>query len=111
MLSYMSQLSKASRELFNYTEVLKNNPDKEIISWIAFLEWFSGKFEASISNEQERIQSEELEALADKASALTTLGVVGGALVAFMLFTMMLALLRIEINTRKDEDNQAETDK
>ncbi len=93
---YITQLAQESELL------LKSVIDVNPIEWSNFVEWFTLDFKTQWANEQERIQMERMAASQEKEEALTTLAFTGGGLIVFMFFTMILVLLRIEINTRKD---------
>ena len=100
-LSYMHQLTTITAQLLTSPNA-KNTITGEPMKWDELITWFNNKFQQQVSLEQERVQSEEMEAASDKIAGLTTLGVVGASLFVFMFFTMVLVLLRIESNTRKD---------
>lgn len=93
---YIRQLAQESEKLS------KSAIEEKAIEWTQFLEWFTSEFKAQLAGEQERIQLERMTASQEKAEASITLAFAGGAMLVFMFFTMILVLLRIEINTRKD---------
>lgn len=97
--AYMSQFADLTVNLLASPNI-KNTPNGLPMSWMTMLDWFEYKFNQKITEEENRIQNEQLEAAASKVNSLETLTIVGGALIVFLFFTMVLVLLRIESNTR-----------
>jgi CHASE3 domain sensor protein/mono/diheme cytochrome c family protein len=115
--SYLSQLITMTQKLVeygkNYEEAKKTSEKTELeaIKWRSVIERFTVQFHQTILEESNKIKQAEQEyarQLAYKESSaieaqlklITVLGVVGAALLSFILLTMMLVLIKIEKNTR-----------
>jgi hypothetical protein len=68
--------------------------------WEAFTSWIVNELHSQIQAENERVQRETAEAVANKAAALQLLEAAGVSFIIFLLFTLILVLLAIERNTR-----------
>ena len=114
---YTTQLLQAFDKLIEFEKALLNKNKKNTsykrksIVWFDFLIKFTDKFHSAISNERmkaaqyeaeyEKLVSEKIEkASAAKIQLFFVLQVLFVALGTFILLTMMLVLLKIEINTR-----------
>ena len=84
----------------------------EPISWQQYLKWYAEYFSQQVAQEEAKAaevqrHNEHREELAHEKAVRAreklafTLSVAGGALVVFILSTMLLILIRIERNTRK----------
>ncbi len=129
---YVSQLLDSFNQLIQHEKGFmgkkKNDTayKRKPIVWLDFLIKFTDQFNTEISNEQLREAQYEAEyrsLVSEKLDRATTaqiqlifvLQVLSGALVSFVILTIMLVLLRIEINTRNcifiskpEEDNKNE---
>ncbi len=87
------------------------------ISWKLYLEWFANNFAEQVAQETAKRSNIEREnelrkqeakdkALEARAKLTLVLTVAGGALVVFILATMLLVLIRIEFNTRYAGDQE-----
>jgi cytochrome c553 len=106
-------LEGLNRFVETYLALKKSTPlTLKPIPWQSYLEWFSRDFKARVranQEEQKRIDAENeqrIELAREKAIQADlmlerTLTFAGGALVVFILSTMLLVLIRIEYNTRQ----------
>jgi cytochrome c553 len=108
---YLSQLKKATLSLSKYGETYSEEEDIKAVQWKDFILWFTEEFNKQIEKEnlvqresQDNINTllaeKEAKASEAKVELILALQVLGGALVVFVLITMMLVLLKIEKNTR-----------
>jgi hypothetical protein len=100
--NYVEGLDKATGDLAADADSLAkleiNDPRR--VRWDTFLDWYTEQYTQQLSAELERIDAEKAKALSDVAEAPLFLY---GAAVAFGIFvlgTIILVLLRIELNTR-----------
>ncbi len=101
-LSYMEDLKDFVEDMRDDADEVKTLKADDIrrVSWDDQIKWFFKKQDAHWNAELERIESERVEVMVNKAKALTQLMVVGVAFGLFMCFVIMLVLIRIESNTR-----------
>jgi cytochrome c553 len=108
---YLLQLKKATLSLSKYGETYNEKRDLKAVEWKDFILWFTEEFNNQIEKEKltQRESEDNINALLAEKEAKATeakvklilaLQVLGGALVVFVLITMMLVLLKIEKNTR-----------
>jgi len=101
-LEYVEDLDKATGDLAADSDSLAKleNSDPRRVRWDTFLVWYIGQYAQQLSGEVDRIDAEKTKALSDAAEAPMLLY---GAAIAFGVFvfgTIILVLLRIELNTR-----------
>ena len=75
--------------------------DTRRVDWEMFLGFFVKEYESRLMVELEQIQEEQSRIAGEKATIFDKLTIAGAVFVIFFLFTMMLALLKIEFNTRQ----------
>jgi len=92
----------------------------EPVIWQDYLKWFAQKFKEQIEEEKakkaqieaennQRIHEAKLKEAQAREKIAYYLTIAGGALVVFLLATMLLVLIRIEYNTRnRDEEDLSE---
>ena len=103
-LEYVEDLEKATGDLAANANSLAKlaNSDPRRARWDTFLVWYTGQYAQQLSVEVDRIDAQKTKALADAAEAPMLLY---GAAIAFGIFvlgTIILVLLRIELNTRRE---------
>jgi len=100
-----------TQALEDFTDTLKdqaeelknlNNTDVRRVTWLQSLNWFLGEIDSQILAEENRIEKEHNLARRDRSSALQTIAISGVAFLVFMLFVIILVLLKIENNTRSE---------
>jgi hypothetical protein len=99
---YVERLEKAARDLAADGDRLSKlgSDDPRRVRWDAFLDWFTHQYSQGIQAEIQRINSEVDAAIVNAAQAP---GLFYAGAVAFSFFicgTLLLLLLRIEMNTR-----------
>ncbi|MBD3789163.1 MAG: hypothetical protein IE885_02135 [Campylobacterales bacterium] len=124
--AYLAQLIDLTQKLIAYGKTFEQNKkaslqnDITAISWIKVIELFSSQFYQMLQEESQKakdardrynklLSEKQYKAVEAQMELLVVLESIGGALVAFILLTMMLVLIRIEKNTRncgesKDEE-------
>jgi len=70
------------------------------VTWLQSINWFIEEIDSQILAEENRIEKEHNLARKDRNSALQTIAISGVAFLVFMLFVIILVLLKIENNTR-----------
>lgn len=115
---YKRQLKDGLKQLVEYSDkynsiIEASSMMVEPVQWRDYLQWFSREFNTQVSNEKQkksaadrensRKESLELErALSAKAELLQMLMAVGSSIAIFILATIILVLMKIEHNTRKE---------
>lgn len=74
--------------------------DGDYVDWAEYLQWYSSAYMADYQNELERIAAEQHEQQKARQESLSSAMVAGGAFIVFLLATLVLLLVRIELNTR-----------
>lgn len=115
---YKTQLKSGLGQLVVYAD--KYNSIIEVssmmvepVQWREYLAWFSREFSTQVSSENQKTEAairenahrESLElkrTMSAKAELLQMLMVIGGAIANFILATIILVLMKIERNTRKE---------
>lgn len=109
--SYIKQLSVESKNLEAYASELKNNANNKAIEWTDFLNWFSYDFETQLQEEEARVAANTMTEDASKAELLHLME---KSLMVLISAIMMLFLIKIEANTRKEvivqDDDTTETE-
>jgi hypothetical protein len=103
-MEYVEDLDKAAGDLAADADSLAKleNSDPRRVRWDAFLVWYTGHYAQQLNGDVDRIDAEKSKALSDAAEAPMLLY---GAAIAFGVFvfgTIILVLLRIELNTRPE---------
>lgn len=98
--SYIKQLHKASKSF----KKLKIKDDQEPVIWNDYINWQHELFVAGLQEEFERVENEQAQAIEDNINAATKLPLLLGTLAIFLFFTLILVLLRIESNTRRNAE-------
>jgi len=97
-------------QLLTFTEDLKNKAaelsklesnDPRKVKWVNALDWFLEQEGTHLKTEERRIEREYLQVGEDKQDALQLMMASGVAFLIFMLFVIILVLLKIETNTRQ----------
>jgi hypothetical protein len=70
--------------------------------WDQFLQWYTAAYRGQIDQEQRRIATERASVASGKAEAILDFYKAAAAFGVFVLATILLVLLRIERNTRRD---------
>jgi hypothetical protein len=100
--SYVSGLEKATHDLAaDASRLSKLDPsDPNRVRWDAFIDWFTSQYKHQLSVELQRISAERMETIAGKEAAPALFYAAASAFGIFLVFTLLLLLLRIELNTR-----------
>ena len=100
--SFFNGLKQVSADLLLKAPELKKLPpsDQRRVRWMGVLEWYQKDFMTNLQEENQRVSVERIEASLSNAKGMVYLGIASGFLLLFMFFTLMLAMLRIEKNTR-----------
>ncbi len=114
---YIEQLVDATDNLLVYGQNYKkeNNQIVGPVEWRKFLTIFTTEFDSFMREEQEKSQkmeaeqdalllNKQMEAQSANIQLLIVINAIGIALGSFLLLTMILVLLKIEKNTRKEEN-------
>ncbi len=104
-LVFLESLAESADDLNDKANVVAELKveDEKYIHWSNdFLPWFIESYMAEYSKELQRIKKEEMEDVVSRASSIVTVGVAISAFLAFVFFTLILLLVQIETNTRKD---------
>lgn len=99
--AYMQQLSVESKNLMVYGEESRADITKKIINWESFLDWFSNEFESQIQASSAKVKSSKVDTYIGVSS--DKLIKLGSSYVVLMFFIIILFLMKIERNTRKDD--------
>ncbi|MGC1776703.1 MAG: hypothetical protein WBB34_02070 [Xanthobacteraceae bacterium] len=99
---YVDGLEKATHDLAADGERLSRlgSDDPRRVRWDNFLDWFSRQYAAEIQANLERINAERARSVADAAEAPRFIYAGAVAFVVFIFGTLLLLMLRIEMNTR-----------
>jgi len=99
---YAEGLSTAARDLASDGDRLAKleTTDSGRVRYDAFLEWYTRAYIQQIRAELQRIDADKIRALSNIAEAPMYFYVAAIAFAIFVLGTMLLVLLRIELNTR-----------
>ena len=99
---YVEGLEKAAHDLAADGERLSklDSDDPSRVRWDTFLDWFTSQYRQEIQAEIQRINSERVTAIANAAEAPGLFYAGAVAFVFFICGTLLLLLLRIEMNTR-----------
>ncbi|MFN3712669.1 MAG: hypothetical protein ACK4SX_03300 [Alcanivoracaceae bacterium] len=73
----------------------------QYVHWDKYLQWYANTYMRSYEAELERIEAERLEQLEARSDSLSSAMLAAGAFVVFLLATLVLLLVRIELNTRQ----------
>lgn len=105
MLTYISSLADAMEDLAaKASEIARLDPgDQGHVAWDEYLFWAIDHYEEEMQTELERVQMEHQQQSIERTESLVQLAVAGSAFTTFVLFTMILLLVRIEANTRNSE--------
>jgi hypothetical protein len=99
---YVEGLEKATHDLAADAERLSklevNDPRR--VRWDTFIDWYTQQYIQQTNAEFQRINAERAKAIADAAEAPTFFYAGAVAFGVFILATLLLLLLRIELNTR-----------
>lgn len=109
-IRFMSELKEASSDFLNNTKEIKKSNSNKFISEIEFITWFTTEFNTQVNDEVQRIEAEEEQVLLNKMSATANLPIIGALFGIFLLLVLVLVLLKIERNTRV-ENNLKESSK
>ena len=101
-IDFFVKIAKASDELNTKYEQFS----AKLAEPTDFLDWYQKKYVSKLQEEKAKIEKEQAEAEASKAQSLTLAYFAAIAFVAFVSFTIILVLFRIELNTRKEENTQ-----
>jgi len=103
-LQYLEDLDKATGDLEAHAHSLAKleTSDPRRVRWDNFLYWYTDQYEKQVSAELERIGAEKRKAFVDAAEAPMFFYAAAIAFVFFVLGTIILVLLRIELNTRSE---------
>lgn len=121
--SCLSQLITITKSLVDYGKSYEDakksskKPEIEVIDWISVIKYFTVQFHQTIDKENQKAEeardsyNQQLSAKQSKATEaqlelIVTLQEIGAALLAFILLTMMLVLIKIEKNTRNCGGNK-----
>ena len=99
--AYMKQLSDESKNLMAYGEESRADVTRKIIDWKSFLDWFSNDFESQL--QANSLKAENSETSQHMGLSSDRLMKLGSSYVALMVFIIILYLIKIERNTRKDD--------
>ena len=97
-IDFFVKIAKASDELNTKYEQFS----AKLAEPTDFLDWYQKKYVSKLQEEKAKIEKEQAEAEASKAQSLTLAYFAAIAFVAFVSFTIILVLFRIELNTRKE---------
>jgi hypothetical protein len=99
---FVEGLDRATHDLAGDAEYLSklDSDDPRRIRWDRFLDWYSQQYRQQIDAELRRINAEQTKAVAEAADAPGYLYAGAVAFGIFILATLLLLLLRIELNTR-----------
>lgn len=102
-IAFLSELEAATGEMAADTSynLQFDMADTRWVDWESFLSFFVTEFESRLMIELGEIQAEKSRIAGEKATIYDKLTIAGAVFVIFFLFTMMLALLKIEFNTRQ----------
>jgi hypothetical protein len=116
MENYLDQLLTATDKLLNYGYTLskKEKFGVNAMDWRSFIEEFTMKFTKDIkeelskdykhSSEQDKFENEKINRAIAAQTQLMVVGMaIGGAIILFLLLTLILIFIKVEKNTRKDE--------
>ena len=106
--SYIQQLTMETKNLLEYGEEIQGGERFRTIEWTGFLDWFAKDFDTKLQIELDRRATEKSTLVTIEASLFTTLTMIGIAFVAFMFFVITVILLKIEANTREEEETSVE---
>jgi hypothetical protein len=100
--SYVSGLEKATHDLAaDASRLSKLDPsDPNRVRWNIFIDWFTDQYKQRLSAELQRINVEKMETIAGEEAAPALFYGAASAFGIFVVFTLLLLLLRIELNTR-----------
>ena len=103
MWGYVDGLEKATSDLAADGDRLSKLQveDPRRVRWDKFIDWYTQQFSREINAELQRINSERQNAIAEAAEAPGYLYAGAFAFGVFILATLLLLLLRIELNTRR----------
>ena len=107
--SYIEQLAVQTTKLVAYGEDIQDGSTAKTIAWVDFLNWFAKDFEAQLLAELDKRETDKTEVVSIQTSVFTLVVGVGIIFLVSMLFVMMLLLLKIETNTRKEDPSDEET--
>jgi len=107
--SYLEQLSDESENLLSYGQEIQNGASYKSIEWTDFLNWFSRDFDAKLNAELDRREAQKSELVSIEASLFTVFVFLGIGFVVLMFLIITVLLLKIESNTRS-EDNEVTVD-
>lgn len=99
--AYMQQLSVESKNLMEYGEESRADITKKIINWESFLDWFSNDFESQLQANSTKMENSETSTYMGFSS--TKLMRLGASYLVVMFFIIILFLVKIERNTRKND--------
>lgn len=88
---------------FRLTTYELTNLDKDTLKGFSgnkYLEWYISQAKVEAKKENTRIRDEKIAAAAQKAGSYAMFMIAGSSLIIFMFFTLMVALIKIERNTR-----------
>lgn len=99
---YVKGLEKATRDLAADGDRLSKLPgdDARRVRWEAFLDWYTQQYIQQINAELQRINAEREKAISDAAEAPAFFYAGAVAFGVVIIATLLLLLLRIELNTR-----------
>jgi hypothetical protein len=100
--NYVSGLEKATHDLAaDASRLSKLDPsDPNRVRWNIFIDWFTDQYKQRLNAELQRINVERIETNAGAAAAPALFFGAASAFGIFVVFTLLLLLLRIELNTR-----------
>jgi len=115
MDDYLNQLLPATHQLLTYGHTLSQKERFGIsaMNWRTFIREFSKKFMKDIkeelskeyhhSSEQNKLENDKINRAIVAQSQLMVVGMtIGGAIMLFLLLTLILIFIKVERNTRKD---------
>ena len=100
--AYVTQLSDVVTQVSTAPNVIKSQNGRSL-SWVSLLQWFDNEFQQQVNSAYAKVQTEQMQADKDIESASNIFVVALTSFTVFWLFTVLLVLLRIELNTRTKE--------
>lgn len=98
-IAYLTQLSDIVAQVSTAPNAIKSQ-NGQPLSWTSLIQWFDGEFQQQVNSAYERLQTEQMQIDKDVESASNIFILALTAFIVFLLFTVLLVLLHIELNTR-----------
>lgn len=75
--------------------------NSDYVEWPQYLDWYARAYTEAYAAELHRIEAEQAEQMKARADSLSSAMLAAGSFIVFLLATLVLLLVRIEINTRQ----------